>query len=543
MRASSIALGLALGLAAAGSALAADAQAVRVESGLLSGTPGRDPAVTVFKAVPYAAPPTGERRWRPPAAPVAWQGVRKADAFGPICPQPSNPKGVAVDEDCLTLNVWTAGAAKGDRRPVLVWLPVFLGGYASEPQFDGEGLAKKGVVVVTVDYRAGPLGFLATPELSRESGHGASGNYGVMDQIAALQWVKKNIAAFGGDPTRVTLAGMSSQRGSSVDYVAMSPQAKGLFQRAISESQFPIPSVLDPPRQGPSPTSLKAAEADGAGYVQSRGVQSLAELRALPWQKLVQGPGSGGAAEGGGARRTFQPIVDGWVVPLHYNDPTATGASRADAAYVVGNNRDEGGVRSEAQLAAARTQGPDPRGRAEPKLTLAAYTAWAKQKFGARSDDFLKLYPASNDDEAAVQNNAIIREYARVATWLWSVQWSKGASKPVFTYWWTHAGPSENGQGAGAGHGSEIVYAFGALPAVDRPWTEQDRKVSDVMSSYWANIAKTGNPNGPGLPAWPAFDPAKPAVMELGDHMGPIPVATPEKLAFWKEVYLQQQGR
>jgi para-nitrobenzyl esterase len=543
MRAFSITVGLALGWAVAGSGLAATVPPVRVETGLLSGAPGRDAAVTAYKGVPYAAAPVGELRWKPPAPAKAWTGVRKADAFGPACPQPSNPKDIAVSEDCLTLNVWTAGAAKGAKRPVIVWLPVFLGGHAAEPQADGEGLAKKGVIVVSVNYRAGPLGFLATPDLSKESGHNASGDYGVMDQIAALKWVQKNIAAFGGDPSRVTLAGMSSQRGSSTDYVAMSPQAKGLFQRAISESQFPIPSVLDPPRQGPAATSLQAAEADGAGYVQSRGVKTLAELRALPWQQLVQGPGSGGAAEGGGPRRTFQPIVDGWVVPKHYNEPGVTAADRADTAFVVGNNRDEGGVRSEAQLAAARTQGPDPRGRAEPKLTLAAYTAWARQKFGDRTDTFLKLYPATSDDEAARQNNAIIRDYARVATWLWSVQWSKGASKPTFTYWWTHAGPSENGQGAGAGHGSEIVYAFNALSAVDRPWTDQDRKIADLMSSYWANIAKTGNPNGPGLPAWPAQDPAKPAVMELGDHMGAIPLASPEQVAFWSEVYRQQQGR
>ena len=533
--------GVSLALLTAGPGLAAGLEPVKVDTGLVSGAPGRDPAITAFKGIPYAAPPVGDLRWRPPAPAAKWSGVLKADSFGAICPiSPGGPGGpeakLKMSEDCLNLNIWTGATSAAEKRPVIVFLHVFLGGYSSSPAYDGEALAKKGVVVVTLNYRLGPLGFLATPELSKESGHNASGNYGVMDEIAALKWVQKNIAVFGGDPGRVTLAAMSSQRGSSVNYLAMAPQAKGLFQRAISESQYPIPAALDPPRTGPASTDIRVAEKDGAGYVASRGTKTLAELRALTVEQIMAGTDA--PATAANPRVVFQPIIDGWVVTQHYYDPSAA-SKRPDAVYVAGNNRDEGGVRTDAQLAAARAQvGPDPRGRSDPKLTMAAYQAWAKQKFGARYDDFMKLYPAATDDEVALQNNDIIRDYARAATFFWSQTWSKTSKKPMFTYYWTHAGAAgPNGQGGGAGHGSEIAYWFGNLGASPRP---ADQKAADLMSSYWTNIAKNGDPNGPGLPKWPAFDPNSPTVMQLGDTPGPMPVETsPQKLAFWRWVYDQ----
>jgi para-nitrobenzyl esterase len=281
--------------------------------------------------------------------------------------------------------------------------------------------------------------------------------------------------------------------------------------------------------------SLKSAEDTGVQYQESRGVHSLAELRALPWEKLMT-PDSASVE---GARRVFQPVIDGWVIPQSYNEPAASTA-HVDATFIVGNNLGEGGVRSEVAAAQQRGQGPDPRGRAEPKLTLAAYLDWAKQKFGDRTDEFLKLYPASSDDDVVRQNNAVIRDYARVATYLWSSPWLKPGSKPIFTYFWTHAPPSRTGQAGSAGHGSEINYAFNNLYATDLPWTDDDRRIADIMSWYWVNIARNGDPNGPGLPTWPALDPNSPMVMELGEHFGPIPITSPDKLAFWKRLYQTQ---
>ena len=533
MRRRSILAGLLLGLMAAELSQAVIDKPVQLDTGLLSGASGNDPAITVYKGIPYAAPPVGALRWRPPAPPAKWTGVRKAESFGPVCPlTPGGGEAPPMSEDCLTLNVWTGAHFSSERRPVFFWLHVFLNGSPLNPQFDGEALARKGLVVVTLNYRIGALGFLATPELTKESGHNASGNYGVLDQIAALQWIKRNIAAFGGDPNTVTIAGMSSQRGSSVDYLAISPLARDLFARGISESQFPIPSALDLPGEGPAHSALSAAEAMGAKFVEARNVHTLAELRALPWQSLMPGP-----QDGTGPRRpVFQPIVDGWVVPVSYNDPS-NASKHAATPFVVGNNLNEGGARPAAQVAQLRTQTEDPRGRSEPKLTMNAYLNWAQQKFGDRKDQFLKLYPASSDDEAAAQNNVIIQEYARIATWLWASQWNKSSSKPIFTYFWTHAPPASNGEGGGAGHGSEVAYAFNNPT---RLWTEQDRKIGDIMSSYWSNIAKKGDPNGQGLPLWPALDPQHPQVMELGDHFASMPLASAEKLDFWKETYFKE---
>ena len=532
--------GLLFGMALTGPSLAAIAQPVKTEAGLVSGTTNADGSVVAFKSIPYAAPPVGDRRWRSPAAPLPWTGVRKAEKYGPICAAPSaDPK--AASEDCLTLNVWTGAATASAKQPVIVWIHVFLVGSGAE--IDGEGLAKKGVTVVSINYRMGPFGFLATPELSQESGHAASGDFGIQDQIAALKWVQNNIAAFGGDPKRVTIAGSASQRGSSISFLAMSPQAKGLFQAAISGSQFPIPAAIDPPRQGPPPFELKVAEAAGQQYVASRGVKTLAELRTLATEQLLKGPEAGGpAAPGSNVRQVYQPVVDGYVIPLHYNAAEA-GGRHLPGAFVVGNDANEGGARTDAAIAASRNAGPDTRGRAEPKLTLADYTAWARARFGGRYDQFIKLYPAADDDQAAHQNSAIIQDYARAASYFWAVGWTKAAGKPLYTFYWEHAPPSRGGQGAGggAGHGSEIDYAFNNLTP-DRPWTDQDSKIAEVMSSYWANIAKTGNPNGPGLPAWPAVDPKTATVMELGDRFGPMPAASPERVEFWRTFFLANQG-
>ncbi|MDE1150890.1 MAG: carboxylesterase family protein [Azospirillaceae bacterium] len=520
---------------------------VTVQTGQLTGTHGRDPAIAVYKGIPYAAPPVGTLRWRPPAAPLAWEGVRHADTFGAACPQPGGEmaRGMPQSEDCLTLNVWTGAApGSGEKRPVYVWIygGGFIGGTGASPEFDGEGLALKGVVVVTFNYRVGVLGFLATPELSRESGHNASGNYGLLDDIAALQWVKRNIAAFGGDPDRVTIGGQSAGAG-SVGFLSMSPLAKGLFRAGIAESHARYPRDTELRYLSVSWRPLATAEAAGTQYAAQHGAKTLEELRALPVDTLIAGSnGVDAAVETGsdGKPPLFRPVVDGWVIPQSYWDTYQAGAQN-QIAYVAGNNKDETGAVPETAFAALRASTTPPRaGMPQTSVTVAQFDAAARRKFGPLADEFLKLYPAKTDEDAALQNNAAARDNSRVSTWLWGTLWTKGDSLPLHTYFWTHAIPGPTHDRRGAFHGSEIPYVFNSLDALDSPWTDDDRRIAETMSSYWANIIKTGGPNGPGLPAWPAYSAEKPQVMELGDHFGPIPVASAEKVDFWKRFFATQ---
>ncbi|WP_240953948.1 carboxylesterase family protein [Sphingomonas sp. G-3-2-10] len=523
-------------------------ETVRIDSGRLSGVPGRDASIRVFKGIPYAAAPVGDLRWRPPAPVRPWQGVRKADDFGNLCPQHDpRVKSLPMGEDCLTANVWTGAASAKERRPVYVWIygGGFNEGYGANPQFDGEGLAKKGVIVVTFNYRLGPLGFLATPDLSRESGHNASGNYGLMDDIALLKWVQRNIAAFGGDPKRVTIGGQSAGAG-SVGFLSMSPLAKGLFRASIAESQVRHPRDLELRYLNTSTRTMKGAEAAGVRFLGDRSTLSLKELRALPWQQLMEGSGVADpdVYTGSPSRPPlFRPVVDGWIVPRTYND-TLTGGTQNPVTYVAGNNKDESGAVPETAFEALRSNPPANRpGMPHTSVTLAVYQNWAKTKFGPMAGEFLTLYPATSDLDAARANNEAVRDNSRISTYLWGVEWTRTVKQPVFTYFWTHAltGPTEKLRGAF--HGSEIMYMFDSLDANDLPWTEQDRKIADIMSSYWANIIIKGDPNGPGLPLWPAYDAAKPQVMEVGDAFGPVPVASsPERFEFWKRFFASQDA-
>jgi para-nitrobenzyl esterase len=451
-----------------------------------------------------------------------------------------------MSEDCLTLNVWTAAGAATEKRPVFVWIygGGFSGGTGASPQFDGEGLAKKGLIVVTFNYRIGPLGFLATSELSKESGHG-SGNYGLLDDVAVLQWVQKNIAAFGGDPAKVTIAGQSAGAG-SVGFMSMSPLAKGLFLRSIGESHSRYSRDTELRFLSVSHRPLKTAEAQGAAYMKEKGAATLADLRAMPWEKILENAqGADDAVNTGSNAKPplFRPVVDGYVIPQNYSQTFAKGAQN-DVFYLTGNNKDETGAVPETAFDALRKPGANPSrpGAPRPNVTLAELHEAAKVKFGAMADEFLKLYPATTDQEAALASNAAARDNSRISTYLWGIDWTKSAKRPVYTYFWTHAPPGPRHDSAGAYHGSEINYVFNNLYATDLPWTDEDRKIADTVSSYVANYAATGNPNGAGLPAWPQYDPAIPRVMEIGDHFGPIPVAEPAKLDFWKRFFATQEA-
>ncbi|MGW0710313.1 carboxylesterase/lipase family protein [Streptomyces sp. NPDC002643] len=524
--------GLTAGPASAASRAAAD-RPVRTRSGLVTGVPAALDGITVYKGIPYAASTAGENRWRAPRPAPSWKGVRAADTWGAACPQPVN--GIAAEkvpplsEDCLNLNIWTGAASSRERRPVFVWI---YGGrnsamWASQPVYDGANLAAKGAVVVTCNHRVGAFGNLAHPGLSAESGHGGSGNWGVQDTVAALKWIRDNIAAFGGDPDRVTIAGWS--HGSSfVNILMISKLARGLYHRALLAAgvQYTKDPALGHVAGGYD--TLAAAEANGTAFGTYMGASSPAGLRALTADEIVAKVYASGAPAVG---TDFGNVLDGYVLPTTYTDAMES-RTEYDVPVFTGNNKDENG--------------------ASPTLamTVAQFQTFASTTFGDGAADFLALYPATTDAEAAAQYNAYARDEERVSTFLWGTQFrnTAGNRSPIYNYWWTHAPPGsdptnpiEPANGAGAYHGAEKYYLFGSLSGTDRPWTDADYAIADTTSSYVANFVATGNPNGHSLPAWPALRTTKPLAMELGDHFTTLPAADSDaKYAFLKD-YLESR--
>jgi carboxylesterase type B len=486
---------------------------LKVEGGLISGIPGKDPAVMAFKGIPYGSPPLGELRWKAPNPVVAWDGIRKADNFGPSCIQtivqekkPWTYEFMAhgdVSEDCLSLNVWTAAKSASEKRPVFVYIygGAFTEGSGAVPVYDGEGLAKKGLVVVTFNYRLGVLGFLAHPELSKEVQSRASGNYGLLDQIAALRWVRDNIKGFGGDPNRVTIAGQSAG-GMSVHDLIASPLAKGLFHRAIVQSGG---SSIGGGGISINAHGLAEAEADGVKFAESKGAHSLKELRVLTWQQLSGAvPGSGRPA--GAPMLRFSPIVDGYFLPAAVQQVVAEGKQN-DVPVLTGANLGElGGLMPQGQV------------------TAESFTKQARQRYAESAEEFLKLYPFATDEEAKLAQAESARDLAMVSMYLWARERAKTAKTKAYTYLWDHTLPGPDAQKFGAFHTSEVPYVLNTLYMSDRPFTEADRKIADMMSSYWANFAANGDPNGQGLPVWQAVGDT-PQVMEIGDKTEPVPVA------------------
>jgi carboxylesterase type B len=454
-----------------------------------------------------------------------------------------------MSEDCLRLNIWAPPKAPDARlRPVFVWIHGggFRVGTGADRRYDGEALARKGLVVVTFNYRLGALGFLATPELSEESEHHASGNYGLLDQIAVLRWIRRNIAHFGGDPDRVTVAGQSAGAG-SVNFLGMSPLAKGLFHRAVAQSHARY--CRDPELRylSTSYRALADAEAAGTRYALRRGARTLRQLRSLPWQKLIEGDASAvdDAVETGGPAKPplFRPVVDGWVLPAGYEE-TYTQGLQNDVAYLAGNNLDETGAVPESAFAAYRSAGRKARRPGAPPVhvTREDHLAASLLKFGPMADEFLRLYPAHTDDEAAHAHCAAVRDNARISTWLWAKDWAAHTNRPVYTYFWTHTSPATGDDTRGASHGSEIDFVWGNLPLDPTGPTDQDHAVAETVSGYWANFAATGDPNGPGLPPWPPCTSHTPAVMELGGNFTPIPLADPHRFDFWQRFFRTQQA-
>lgn len=476
--------------------------AVHVESGLLEGVPGRDPSVTVYKGVPYAAPPIFDLRWRPPQPPATWQGVRKADRFGPICMQHGRGWGEfyqrefyqhpePMSEDCLYLNVWTPTSSPPASRPVLVWIHggAFAEGSGSLPSFDGEALAKKGLVVVTINYRLNVFGFLAHPELTAESEHTSSGNYGLLDQVAALGWVQRNVAAFGGDPKRVTVAGQSAGS-SSVHALTISPLASGLFHQAIAQSGSSIERSVNG-------TRLASAEQAGIAYAGSLQAQTLGQLRARPAAALLQG------------EFRMRPNIDGWVVP--------------DDAHVIFARGGQHDVPTLTGIAADEQIGFQPQ-----TVKATEFRAVVTARFFDLSGAFLRLYPADSDEQARIARDTSTRDQTAVSLRAWALLRARTARTPLWAYYFSRVSPGPDSARVGAFHSGELEYVFGTLAATDRPWQAVDRALSETMSSYWANFVTTGNPNGPGLPTWPTFAEAPDQFMELGDRVA-LRASMPDK--------------
>ncbi len=481
---------------------------VKIDSGLISGTMDGD--VRVFKGIPYAAPPVGDLRWTPPQPVAQWEGVRDCTDFGYSCLYVPYPPGslwsgpewddpAEQSEDCLHLNVWTAAKSPDEKRPVMVWIHGGSLQYesGSVPAYGGVNLARKGVVAVTINYRLGPFGYLAHPELTAESEHGSSGNYGVLDQIAALEWVQRNIAEFGGDPDQVTIFGESA--GSwSVNFLVASPLAKGLFHRAIGQSGagFGPMAHLSEDRSG-----RRAAEQTGVAFAEVLGSEdapaTLAAMRTVPAEELLA---KFREMPGGGAG----PNVDGWVFPDDIQTIFEEGRQNP-IPVIVGSNADEGTTFVPAKI----------------PTTVDEFRFFAAQQYGDLAGEFLAAYPVAEDSE--VRDAFVASVGDAFFTWQMRMWASLTATvdEKAWLYHFTRVPPIAESETYGSYHGAEIVYVIGNFHLASFAPQPEDELLAETISSYWVNFAKTGDPNGEGLPVWPNYNFHTRRYMELGDTIQP----------------------
>ncbi len=465
--------------------------AVKTDKGLISGSTGLNREVLVFRGIPFAAPPVGELRWKEPQPAVPWAGVRKCESFGPNAMQGEPvpffvwtgefliPKNGIVSEDCLYLNVWTGAKAVTERRPVIVYIHGggFVNGSGSVPIYDGEAMAAKGIVFVTINYRMGVFGFLAHPELTRESPHHASGNYGILDQIAALQWVQRNIQAFGGDAGNVTIAGQSAGA-MSVNTLCASPLAKGLFHKVIAESGANVVRG----RLGGA-TRLADAENAAVKFLGSVGSPNVATLRKQPADEVMAL-----------YKERCGVVIDGYVLPGSMQDifavnkqtivPLLTGYNADDLVFI-------------------------------PPATLDGFREYVRGQFIGDTADIFRLYPAATDNDAAIAARDLARDAGfGLQNFAWASMQSRSGRANVYLYFFNRKVPEFGGTNVyGAFHSGEICYAYDNLKFLNRPLIDTDHALAAVMSSYWASFARTGDPNSGALPVWPVFSQQKGEVM------------------------------
>jgi para-nitrobenzyl esterase len=480
---------------------------IKTDAGFISGTINNDKAVHIYKGIPFAAPPVVELRWKAPQPVAHWQGIKKCDAFA-ASPMQNKPvpfmmytapyliPASPISEDCLYLNVWTSAKSDKEKKPVLVW--IYGGGFVSGGTacaiYDGENMAKKDVVFVSIPYRVGVFGFLAHPELTKESNTNSSGNYALLDQIAALHWIQKNIAAFGGDPDNVTIDGQSAGA-FSVNALVASPLAKGLFKKAIAESGAMFSA------DGRS-LSLHDAEKNGEAFMQKINISSIKELRKISADSLQK------------LSRSFaaSPVIDGYVLPKDVYTIFNSGEQN-DVTVLTGWNGDDGFPESNI---------PDAKKYAEN----------AKEKYGALANEYLQAFPGNTSDEISKSLFALNRDNLfawQAYTWA-KLQTTKGHHN-VYVYLFNRTAPGE--EKYGAFHSSEIPFALDNLQTWNLEWTNADKKLADITSDYWVNFAKTGNPNGASLPGWKPFSVSENKVMNLNiDEQSMQPIAVKNQFNF-----------
>jgi len=469
------------------------ADQVKLEGGTIQGTSGDEATVRIFRGVPFAAPPVGDLRWKAPQPVKPWADIRQATEFGARCMQTQVFSDMVFrdpgpSEDCLYLNVWTPAKAASERLPVIVWFygGGFVSGSSSEARYDAVHLAAKGAVVVTPNYRLGAFGFLAHPELTKESGHNASGNYGLLDLVAALQWVHNNISAFGGDPNNVTISGESA--GSfAVSALMASPLAQGLFHKAIGES-----GAFFPNDHGSLVAKvLRVTEKAGMDFAASLSTATLAALRAKTASQVLQ------AAAANPFR--FAPNLDGYFLPGSVPEIYAAG-KQSHVPLLAGWNADEG----KGEILSGKE-----------KTTAKSFVAKEQARWGSRADSFLSLYPAATDEQALRSAEDLAGDdFIAFSTWKWLNAQVKTGQAPVYAFLFQQVPAEKPGAMAegipaadrGARHSGEIEYVFQMLKWLDNPWTPEDFRVADTMSSFWVNFARSGDPNGNGLPQWPKYE-------------------------------------
>lgn len=461
------------------------APTIVTQAGSLRGT--KEGTLNVFRGIPFAEPPVGPLRWKPPVPKAKWTGTRNASEFGPACWQPSSKlnniyanKPFPMSEDCLTLNIWAPD--KVHKAPVFVWIygGALWGGANRDAMYDGSKLASRGIVVVSINYRLGPLGWLAHPDLSRESADGVSGNYGLLDQIEALRWVKRNITAFGGDPANVTIAGESAG-GLSVMYLMASPPARGLFAKAIAQSAY----MISTPELKIGRFGAPAAEESGAALAAKLNAPTLQALRGIDLEKLTAAAAAAG----------FAPFaaVDGKILPAQLVEIFDKG-KQARVPILAGFNSGE--IRSLRILAPP------------PPSTPTAYEAAIRTNYGELADEFLRLYPTNDYPESilATTRDAL---YGWTAERLVKKQAELGV--PAYLYLWDHGYPAAEKEGLHGFHASELPYLFGTFDRTPPLWpkvpeTRDEHALSDAVTDYWTNFAKNGRPQARNAAAWPTYN-------------------------------------
>lgn len=465
-------------------------EAVKTKDGIVAGKTTESGNVSLFLGIPYAAPPVGDIRWKAPQPVEPWDGVLAcvnppASAMQPD-PQPFScwseeflTPAKPMSEDCLYLNVWTPAKKVSEKLPVMVWIHGggLTTGSGMVPLYDGTEMARKGIVFLTINYRLGVFGFLAHPALTKESDLNTSGNYGILDQIAALKWVQDNIAAFGGDPDNVTIAGQSAGA-FSVNMLTVSPLAKGLFHKAIAESGGMFANNLALGQK------LADAEQTGEQLFAAAGYTDMGAMRAIPADSLIAN-----------FPNRLAITVDNIVIPPVAE--TYAEGRQNDVPLLTGWNADDGILFGAAPTAEQAKQ-------------------QAHEKYGDEADVYLDLFPANTDEEAVASYKLNAQLAFGWNNYKWAGLQAQTGKHPAYLYFFSHVPPGEPNYGAF--HSAEFGYALHTLHNWNKPFNDVDYKLEETMSSYWVNFAKTGNPNGNGLPQWPVFDPASPQVIDLGDE-------------------------